>query len=123
MVGQDIRRRTSPEVIPARMHMPGALSLVSQAPATSAKEGSHDCFFALHQANVIVATGASQFEVLAALVQATGVAWDKCNFFHLDEYIGIAPDHGRWWWWWWWAVVVVRPRACACFVFLVLEGR
>ena len=46
------------------------------------------------QANIIVATGASQFEVLASLVQATGVEWDKCHFFHLDEYIGISPSHG-----------------------------
>lgn len=47
------------------------------------------------EANIIVATGASQFEVLASLVQATGVEWDKCHFFHLDEYIGISPSHGK----------------------------
>ena len=46
-------------------------------------------------ANIIVATGASQFEVLDSLVQATGVEWDKCHFFHLDEYIGIPSTHGR----------------------------
>ena len=46
------------------------------------------------EANIIVATGASQFEVLASLVEATGIQWSKCNFFHLDEYIGITPSHG-----------------------------
>jgi hypothetical protein len=45
-------------------------------------------------ANVIVATGASQFEVLASLIRATGIDWSKCHFFHLDEYIGIEPTHG-----------------------------
>jgi 6-phosphogluconolactonase/glucosamine-6-phosphate isomerase/deaminase len=45
-------------------------------------------------ANVIVATGASQFEVLASLIRASGIDWGKCHFFHLDEYIGIEPTHG-----------------------------
>src|SRR5437762_11386635 len=45
------------------------------------------------QANVIVATGASQFEVLAALAATPNVDWSKVVFFHLDEYPGMAIDH------------------------------
>jgi len=45
------------------------------------------------QANIIVATGASQFEVLAALVKADGIDWSKVVGFHLDEYIGLPVDH------------------------------
>jgi glucosamine-6-phosphate deaminase len=43
-------------------------------------------------ANIILATGASQFEMLAELVKAR-VAWSKVTVFHLDEYIGIPESH------------------------------
>jgi glucosamine-6-phosphate deaminase len=45
------------------------------------------------QAVMILATGASQYEFLEALVRAPGVAWPRVMAFHLDEYLGIAPDH------------------------------
>jgi glucosamine-6-phosphate deaminase len=45
------------------------------------------------QANVIVATGASQFEMLTALVESPRVEWNKIVFFHLDEYAGIPMIH------------------------------
>ncbi|NLE39160.1 MAG: glucosamine-6-phosphate deaminase, partial [Pirellulaceae bacterium] len=44
------------------------------------------------RANVIVATGASQFEMLAALVAAE-VDWSRVTFFHLDEYVGLPITH------------------------------
>lgn len=44
-------------------------------------------------ANIIVATGASQFEVLKHLVAAADVDWSKVTGFHLDEYIGLSIDH------------------------------
>lgn len=46
------------------------------------------------EANIVVATGASQFEVLQALVQQGGIDWSKVHGFHLDEYVGISTDHG-----------------------------
>lgn len=46
------------------------------------------------RANIIVATGASQFEMLSALVKAEGIAWDKVTGFHLDEYVGLPITHG-----------------------------
>ena len=42
---------------------------------------------------VIFATGASQFETLAALTATNGLPWDRIVGFHMDEYLGIAPDH------------------------------
>jgi glucosamine-6-phosphate deaminase len=45
-------------------------------------------------ANIIVATGASQFDVLANLVKAEGIAWNKVVAFHLDEYVGLPITHG-----------------------------
>jgi glucosamine-6-phosphate deaminase len=44
-------------------------------------------------ANLILATGASQFEMLAALVAAPDVAWSRVTCFHLDEYTGLPHDH------------------------------
>jgi len=43
-------------------------------------------------ANIIVATGASQFEMLNELIKQD-VDWSKVTAFHLDEYIGISEKH------------------------------
>lgn len=43
-------------------------------------------------ANIIVATGASQFEMLDALTRED-VDWQKVTGFHLDEYIGLPLSH------------------------------
>lgn len=43
-------------------------------------------------ANVVVATGASQFEMLDALVNYDRVDWSKVTGFHLDEYVGISDS-------------------------------
>jgi len=43
-------------------------------------------------ANIIVATGASQFEMLATLI-TKDLDWSVVTGFHLDEYIGISIDH------------------------------
>lgn len=44
-------------------------------------------------ANVIIATGASQFEVLAALLEEKDIPWQRVHFFHLDEYVGMDVNH------------------------------
>ncbi len=43
-------------------------------------------------ANIIVATGSSQFEMLNELVSSR-IDWSKVTAFHLDEYIGLSDDH------------------------------
>ncbi len=45
------------------------------------------------EARIIVATGASQFEFLEALVKEPGIDWTKVTGFHLDEYVGIPVTH------------------------------
>lgn len=45
------------------------------------------------EARIIVATGASQFEFLSALVKEPGIDWTKVTGFHLDEYVGIPVTH------------------------------
>jgi glucosamine-6-phosphate deaminase len=44
------------------------------------------------EANIIVATGASQFEMLSELVKEE-INWSLVRAFHLDEYIGISETH------------------------------
>ncbi len=44
-------------------------------------------------ANIVLATGASQFETLSALVQSKELDWSKVSMFHLDEYIGLGENH------------------------------
>jgi glucosamine-6-phosphate deaminase len=45
------------------------------------------------RARLIVATGASQFETLAQLIQEPDIDWDRVDGFHLDEYLGLSVDH------------------------------
>jgi glucosamine-6-phosphate deaminase len=41
------------------------------------------------QANIILATGSSQFETLKQLISEKNIDWSKVVMFHLDEYIGL----------------------------------
>lgn len=61
----------------------------AQAAAKAIKQAIAD----RNQANLILATGASQFEMLEALTATTEIDWSKVVMFHLDEYIGLGPDH------------------------------
>lgn len=45
------------------------------------------------EATIIVATGASQFELLEYLVVAGDIDWSKVTAFHLDEYVGLDTNH------------------------------
>lgn len=45
------------------------------------------------RASIILATGASQFEMLGALTKEAGVNWPKVTVFHLDEYVGLPESH------------------------------
>jgi glucosamine-6-phosphate deaminase len=61
----------------------------------AAAEGSEFIRAALKnhgKANIILATGASQFEMLAELVKQP-VDWSKVTCFHLDEYVGMPVSH------------------------------
>ena len=44
-------------------------------------------------ANIILATGTSQFETLKSFVDADGIDWSKVVMFHLDEYVGLKAGH------------------------------
>ncbi|MCY0869447.1 MAG: 6-phosphogluconolactonase [Firmicutes bacterium] len=42
---------------------------------------------------MVFAAAPSQCEMLAALAQVPDLRWDRVTAFHMDEYIGIGPDH------------------------------
>lgn len=44
-------------------------------------------------ANIILATGTSQFETIQQLINDPEIQWDRVQMFHLDEYIGISIHH------------------------------
>jgi len=44
-------------------------------------------------ANIILATGTSQFETLNQLLAEKDIDWGKVTIFHLDEYIGLPITH------------------------------
>ena len=45
------------------------------------------------RANIILATGTSQFETLKNLARCRTIDWSRVTMFHLDEYIGLDQDH------------------------------
>ncbi len=45
------------------------------------------------EANVILATGNSQLAFLGALRTSEGIDWSRVRVFHMDEYVGIDPEH------------------------------
>jgi glucosamine-6-phosphate deaminase len=45
-------------------------------------------------ANIILATGTSQFETLNHLIKDSRIDWSKVVMFHLDEYIALPITHG-----------------------------
>lgn len=45
------------------------------------------------EANIILATGASQFETLGNLVEQPDIDWSKVTMFHLDEYVDLPETH------------------------------
>jgi glucosamine-6-phosphate deaminase len=44
-------------------------------------------------ATIILATGASQFDMLAKLTAAKDIDWSEVTMFHLDEYIHLSETH------------------------------
>lgn len=69
----------------------GALGAAAAAEVAAAIT---DAVQARGRARLIVATGASQFTFIEALVARTDVPWPQVDAFHLDEYVGLPLSHG-----------------------------
>lgn len=66
---------------------------MGQAAAKSVSAVIREAISKKGSANIILATGASQFEMLQNLVEDKSIAWSKVTMFHLDEYIGMDMNH------------------------------
>ncbi|MBM3401364.1 MAG: glucosamine-6-phosphate deaminase [Bacteroidetes bacterium] len=62
---------------------------LGKASASPAIKGIKNAIAENGQANIILATGASQFETLKNIVLDQSIDWSKVVMFHLDEYIGL----------------------------------
>lgn len=51
-----------------------------------------DCISEKGSARIVLSTGASQFDTIAALVKED-VKWECVEMFHLDEYVGLPVTH------------------------------
>jgi glucosamine-6-phosphate deaminase len=71
----------------------GSKDDLGRAAAAQAAAAIKRAFGERGRARILVATGASQFEFLEALTAGRDVDWARVEMFHLDEYIGLAPDH------------------------------
>jgi glucosamine-6-phosphate deaminase len=68
-------------------------STMSRAAARHAGRALGDAIARRGRVRIVAATGASQFEFLAALTDAPGIDWSRVEMFHLDEYVGLSIDH------------------------------
>jgi glucosamine-6-phosphate deaminase len=66
---------------------------LGRAAAERAAQVLRQAIDARGQARLVAATGASQFEFLAALTGAPEVDWKRVEMFHLDEYVGLPATH------------------------------
>jgi len=69
---------------PAELGKQAGMAAANLIKETIASKGS---------ANVILATGTSQFETLSQLLADHDIDWSKVTMFHLDEYIGLPITH------------------------------
>jgi glucosamine-6-phosphate deaminase len=66
---------------------------MAAAAASSVVQAINHAIRTKGQANIVLGTGNSQYEMYEHLVASKGVDWFKVVMFHLDEYIGLAPGH------------------------------
>lgn len=71
----------------------GSIEAVGAAAAVDMAEEMKRAIAARARARVILASANSQLTFLRALRTAPGIAWDKVDVFHMDEYVGLEPDH------------------------------
>lgn len=75
-----------------RIHIIEDKAAMGTAAARRAAEVLQAAIEARGEANLILATGMSQFEMLASLVMQD-IDWSRVTAFHLDEYIGLPESH------------------------------
>jgi len=68
-------------------------TVLGEAAGAAAAQSIRNAIAANGYANIILATGTSQFETLNQLIREQNIEWSKVVMFHLDEYIGLPVTH------------------------------
>jgi glucosamine-6-phosphate deaminase len=71
----------------------GSKKFLGEAAADLTSEKLKKAIAERGEANLILATGASQFEFLEVLQKDPSINWSKITVFHLDEYLGMPETH------------------------------
>lgn len=66
---------------------------VATAAATVGADAIRAALESQGEATVVLASAASQIEMLSRLVQEPNIAWNTVSLFHLDEYVGLPVNH------------------------------
>jgi glucosamine-6-phosphate deaminase len=66
---------------------------LGEAAAAMGAQAIRDALAARGEAAIIVATGVSQFDMLARLVETPDIDWSRVTAFHLDEYVDLPASH------------------------------
>jgi glucosamine-6-phosphate deaminase len=74
------------------VHIHDNKEALGSAAAEAAASAIQNAIAEKGEANIIVATGASQFAMLEELV-TKDIDWSKVTAFHLDEYVGLSDQH------------------------------
>jgi len=77
--------------MPVVVHPDGAA--LARAAAQEAAAAMRAAVAARGLAHAMFATGNSQLAFVDALVEVPGVPWADVVLFHMDEYVGVGPDH------------------------------
>ena len=84
-------RETQVEQLPVSVY--SSNEAMGQAAAADAAVMISQAIAAGGEANVILATGNSQLTFLRALREMPGIDWSQVRVFHMDEYVGLDPQH------------------------------
>jgi glucosamine-6-phosphate deaminase len=90
-MGSDAYDRTVERM---QVHVHPDIGSLGRAAADEAADAMRQAVATDGVAHVMFATGNSQLAFVDALVDATpGVPWSRIVVFHMDEYVGVGPDH------------------------------
>jgi glucosamine-6-phosphate deaminase len=84
-------RQQTVEHMPVEVYPDG--DALAQAAAEAAAAALRETVAANGVAYAMFATGNSQLRFVDALVRHPGVPWSDVVVFHMDEYVGVGPDH------------------------------
>ncbi len=80
-------------MIPANVKIHSSRGACGKAAAEYGAQRIREALKSQGYARLIIATGASQFEMLKALITQPDIDWSRVTIFHLDEYVGIPLTH------------------------------